>query len=173
MKVDAPVGENLQDHISAYLGPFFVDDSLHLAVVEKEIRPQTFTRYLTEGTGVMASAGCNAMGFISSSYAKARGEGNWPDIQMIFGAVSAHKDFASDMSHAFHLKRKEYAKYYQHALGKNSFTMVVSLARPKQRGDIKLTSSGPYNPLRIDPKYLQDSEDIKILVEGKLHTSTN
>jgi len=166
VKVDSPVGENLQDHVSVYLGPFFVDDSMYLATLDKEMRPQYITEYITRGSGILASPGSHAMGFISSSYAKARGEGNWPDLQLIFGAVGVHRDFAHDMSHAFHLDPKLFSKYYQHAVGKNAFTLVVSLARPKQRGDIKLTSSGPYNPLRIDPKYLQDPDDVKVLVEG-------
>jgi len=76
-------------------------------------------------------------------------------------------------------------KYFAHAEGKGkkppffhftpenhlhnfaeSFLQIVSLGRPHAVGTIELGSSDPYAPPVIDPYYLSNSHDIRVLVEG-------
>ncbi|XP_035710955.1 oxygen-dependent choline dehydrogenase 1 isoform X2 [Folsomia candida] len=162
---DRPVGKNLQDHISAYLGPFFVDQPISFSI-ERDVTSINVANFAAQGTGVLTTSGTQAMGFFSSTHAKERGEGDWPDIQFILAGVAIGKNFATDFARGFGVKKKLLEKYWDHAVGTDSFLQIVSLGRPKARGDIKLQSIDPYTPALIDPKYLDNKHDLDILVEA-------
>jgi len=106
------------------------------------------------------------MHFFSSAHAKSVGEGDWPDIQIILAGVAIGKTFATDFARGFGVKKKVLEKYWEHAIGTESFLQIVSLGRPHARGDIRLQSIDPYAPTLIDPKYLDNIHDLEVLVEG-------
>jgi len=106
------------------------------------------------------------MGFFSSSLAKARNESKWPDTQIILAGVSIGENFAADFARGFGPDKDILKTYYAHAVGKDSFLQIVSLGRPKARGFIKLRSRDYKAPAIIDPSYLDNDHDIKILIEG-------
>ena len=166
VKVDSPlVGQNLQDHISTYLGPFFVNEGASF-LLDRDVRLQDLRNYFSAGTGPMTSSGVHAMGFFATDKAKSEGDGHWPDIQLIYSGLSAYKYFPRDFAHAFHVKQDIYEKYYAHAVGKDSFLIIVSLARPAQSGEIVLKSKNPTDEPLIDPRYLQNADDVQRLVQG-------
>lgn len=166
--MDLPVGKNLQDHLSTYLGPFEIEDpSVSTANLDRDMSPSSFVEFGRHGSGVLTTTGVQASGIFSSSFAKGRGEGEWPDLQLFLLGTSVHRGFADALSHAFHLKRPEFNKYYSSSVGKTSFTQIVSLGRPKSRGEILLAKNDPYAPPIIDPKYLENEEDFQVLLEGR------
>jgi hypothetical protein len=55
------------------------------------------------------------MHFFSSSHAKAVGEADWPDIQIILAGVAIGKNFATDFARGFGIKRRVLEKYWEHA----------------------------------------------------------
>ncbi|KAG8222501.1 hypothetical protein J437_LFUL009604, partial [Ladona fulva] len=59
-----------------------------------------------------------------------------------------------------------WAEYFQPLIGKQTATISPVLLRPKSRGEILLRSTNPFDPPKIDPKYLSHPDDVKILVEG-------
>jgi choline dehydrogenase-like flavoprotein len=128
----------------------------------------------TGGRGILSSSGAHAAGAISSTEAKSRGEGHWPDLVLYLFGFSVFRTYASVFGHAFNLKVDEQAKYNSHAIGKESFLMVVSGARPLSKGYLKLGGPSPYDKLVIDPNYLNDpgNVDIKAMVEGIKTTVT-
>lgn len=140
---------------------------------ERDVSPRSFYELGTLGRGPLTTSGVQASGIISSSLAKARGEKDWPDLQLYFSGISVGKNTAEALARAYHLKRSEMISYYTTAVNKNSFSQIVSLGRPKSRGHISLTSSSPNAPLHIDPNYLEDEEDVRVLVEGKLSNYTS
>lgn len=164
---DLPVGLNLQDHIAAYLGPFFIDKPRTL-VLERDLTPSAFVQWFLGGRGILSSTGCHASGCISSSLAKARGEGNWPDIQYFLFGFSVFKTFADAFSHGFGLTVDEQHQFWDHAIDKEAFLVAVSGARPYSRGFIKLGGRSPYDAPIIDPRYFTDpgDQDLLSIVEG-------
>jgi len=167
LKQDLPgVGNNLQDHISTYLGPFFVDQPVSFSIERDIINSASIAQFLVQGTGTLTTTGTQAMGFFSTSHAKAANESTWPDIQTILIGVSVGENFASDFARGFGLKHGLYQRYLQHAVGRDSFMQIVSLARPKARGYIKLRNADPEAPILIHPNYYEDQEDADVIVEG-------
>ncbi|ODM87631.1 Oxygen-dependent choline dehydrogenase [Orchesella cincta] len=132
VRADLPVGNNLQDHISAYLGPFFVNKPIAFSI-ERDVTSVSVANFLVQGRGILTTSGTNAMGFFASEHAKARGQGDWPDVQIILAGVSVGENFAKDFARGFGVKRRVLERYWAHAVGKDSFLQIVSLGRPRQR----------------------------------------
>ena len=57
-------------------------------------------------------------------------------------------------------------QYYADAIGKTSFQQVALVSRPKSRGEITLERNDPYAAPVIDPKYFDNEDDMRVLVEG-------
>ncbi|CAL8111194.1 unnamed protein product [Orchesella dallaii] len=163
---DLPVGLNLQDHLSVYLGPFFVNEPIKFSIGDDVINPSTIGRFIIQGKGALTSAGTQATGFFASKYAKAAGEGDWPDVQIIVCGVSAGENFPSEIARGFGMKKTLWQDYYEHAIGYHSFFLIVSGARPRARGYIRLKNTDPMSPTRIQPNYFDNEHDVKIMVEG-------
>ncbi|ODM94362.1 Glucose dehydrogenase [FAD, quinone] [Orchesella cincta] len=166
-KVDLPVGMNLQDHISTYLGPFVLDEDKPVSMLfDRDINPSAFLAFTRTGTGALSSSGTSATAFVSTPMAKAAGEGDWPDVQFIFLGTAVYSRMAEDMAHGFHVRQDLMKKYFETDKGKDSFQIIVSLARPKAVGHMKLSGPRFSDDFLIDPKYLDNEYDVKTLVEG-------
>jgi choline dehydrogenase-like flavoprotein len=167
-----PVGLNLQDHIGVFLHPFFINSKKTskrqqtLSIkLDRDLTPRAMYEWLRHGRGVLSSSGVQATGCISSSFAKARGEGDWPDIHYFLFGFSASSRLSATVSKAFNLREEEMLQYYAHADGKESFYIIVTGARPFSRGNVKLRSNDPRDSPLIDPRYLEDSEDVDLKVK--------
>jgi len=167
VKHDLPVGNNLQDHIAVYLGPTFIDPP-KTTFLDRDITPGAFVNWFTSGKGPLGTSGAHASAVFSSEFAKARGEGDWPDFQLFLFGYSLHRTFYKTFAKSFRIEEDELRRYYEHAVGKESVHVVISGARPYSRGHIRLGGSSPHDPPLIDPNYLNDpfSLDLKVLLEG-------
>lgn len=59
--VNLPVGQNLQDHVGTYLGPFFINEPLTFAK-DRDIRAESYVEYGGQGTGPLSYTGYSATG---------------------------------------------------------------------------------------------------------------
>lgn len=72
----------------------------------------------------------------------------------------------TQLARAFNFKEDVMRTYYEHAKGKESFLQLISNGRPHSRGKIMLRSSNPTMPPLIDPSYLDNEHDVRVMVEG-------
>jgi len=56
---------------------------------------------------------------------------------------------------------------------REGFTIFPVLLHPRSRGTIRLRSTDRDDPPIIDPRYLTDEVDVKILAEGLIATTTD
>ncbi len=56
---------------------------------------------------------------------------------------------------------------------KDGITMFPVLLHPRSRGTIRLRSVNPEDPALINPNYMSEDADAKILVEGQFHVASN
>lgn len=61
-----------------------------------------------------------------------------------------------------------YAPY----IGRPAFSIAVVLLRPRSIGKVSLKDSNPFHWPVIEPNYLTNDEDVKVLVEGMKTVST-
>ncbi|ODN03624.1 Oxygen-dependent choline dehydrogenase [Orchesella cincta] len=127
-----------------------------------------FVKFLTLGRGRLTSTGCEAVGIISSEIAKARGEGDWPDLTIFQFGLTNFRIGAERIAKAFSLKFDEINKYLGNDIGRDSLFMAVQGSRPLSRGYIRLGGSSPYDRQIIEPNYLGDPEqvDLRVLLDG-------
>lgn len=55
---------------------------------------------------------------------------------------------------------------YRDIIGKPAFSLVPILMRPRSRGRLRLKSRNPFQWPKMQPNYLQNSQDLQTLVEG-------
>lgn len=130
--------------------------------------PIEFVKWFTKGTGQLSSAGPVATGIFSSEINKARGEGDWPDIQLFLLPFAMFRGASAYLAHAFSIKLDEMKKYYDNSVGRDACHVIVSGARPFSRGYIELGGSSPYDNPIIEPNYLGDpgDRDFQALLDG-------
>jgi choline dehydrogenase len=136
---EAPdVGQGLQDHCMAIaLFDATGKDSLYAAE-----SPRQLVRLLLRRRGMLTSNIGEAAAFI-----RTRPELPAPDLELIFAPVLyVEEGLAPPPSHGF--------------------SIAAVALQPRSRGSVKLRSPDPLEAPEIDPGYLQDSEDIRVLVEG-------
>jgi len=93
-------------------------------------------------TGLITSSIAEAGAFLRSSP-----EVEQPDLQLVF-VVAAVDDHGRKL-HMGH-----------------GYSCHVDVLRPKSRGEVTLQSSNPLDAPRIDPRFLVEDEDIRLLVKG-------
>ncbi|XP_037035314.1 glucose dehydrogenase [FAD, quinone]-like isoform X2 [Bradysia coprophila] len=166
VKLDLPgVGQNLQDHIGAFVGPFVMNDTVSYHP-DRDLTLSMFLNFWLRGKGVLNTVGSDASGFISSQRAVQLGEKHWPDIQHITTNYAASDTLIKNFEKAFNYKPNVLPKYYEKARGKDSFHVLSILNRPVTRGEILLKSADPTEHPLIDPKYYDDESDLKTFAES-------
>ncbi len=143
--IDLPgVGENLQDHID-YITSHRVDswELMGSRSLKFWLRaPFELLKYLLSRTGMFSSSLAEGGAFIKTSE-----ELEMPDIQLHF-VVSMVED---------HGRTK---------LWGNGFSCHVCLLRPESKGTVKIPSKDPTAAPLIDPNYLTEEQDMKVLIKG-------
>ena len=132
------VGKNLQDHL---VGGVTHQSTKPVTLAGAETIANLF-RYLVFKKGMLTSNVAEAGAFIRSS-----NNPPVPDLELIFGPVYyMNHGFANPPGHGF--------------------TVGAILLHPKSRGSIALRSSDPLEAPRIQPDYLSDPGDFRVLKEG-------
>jgi choline dehydrogenase len=132
------VGRNLQDHLS-------------IGVAHRCTKPVTLAgaetignlvQYLVLRKGMLTSNVAEAGAFV-----RIDAEAPAPDIELIFGPTF----------------------YVNHGFGNpkgHGYTVGAILMHPKSRGTVRLRSADPLAAPAIDPNYLAEDDDLRLLVDG-------
>jgi choline dehydrogenase len=159
------VGKNLQDHITSFVGPFAINQSASFNL-DRDLTPQAFYNFANHGMGPLTSTGVQASAFLVSDEAKKAGEGDWPDFQYMLLGTSIYNNAPNDFEFAFNVRSGVLRKYYETIRNKDSFMIITALARPKGRGEILLAGTDPTLPPLMDPNYLKEETDVRVMIEG-------
>lgn len=145
LEVDLPgVGQNFQDHID-YVQGFRVNnkqDTFGLSVrggidMVKAIWQWTFSR-----KGKITSTGAE-----SGAFFKTREDLPAADVQLVWVAA-----LIDDHARRIHLG--------------HGYSCHLTVLRPYSRGEVKLQSNNPKDPLHIDPMFFADDRDMQTMLDG-------
>ena len=161
---DAPVGENLMDHI-AYGGlVFLVDKPVSILPNEMANPARPYLReYFNNRYGPLTVPGCaEALGFIDVD--RPRETESMPNVELLFigASVVSGGGFYRNVG----ISTSFWDKLYSRIHGRNSWTIFPMLMRPKSRGVIRLQNKLPISKPIIIPNYLNDPEDVRVMVKG-------
>ena len=137
--VDLPgVGRNLQDHLAVGVVAATTRRDTLLAAEQ----PAQVARYLLARRGMLTSNVAEAHAFVRSSP-----QVRHPDLELLFAPVP----------------------FVDHGRGRppgHGYTLGAILLQPASRGTVRLASSDPLAPPLIDPAYLAEPDDLRVLVTG-------
>lgn len=144
---DLPVGDNLHDHLFVPTS-WEVDNSPHKG------SPVYFGKgivkeALNKGRTFMAHSVFESGGFVSTSLAT----DGLPDLQLL-GLPWAYPAPNQDLP--VRLKPDQ----------RPSWSVFSTLIQPKSRGTVRIASTDPLAAPVIDPNFLAEPDDLKVLVEG-------
>lgn len=170
VRMNSPVGQNLQDHIGTFPGPFLINEPKSF-VVDRDITSNAIADFVLNGNGTLTTTLVNAIAFFPSTRAVRDGEADWPDTEWMFLGLGNHQKIDRDLSHAFNLRYDVLKRFFDPVKGKDGFQITVMLSRPKVRGVLLLKSSDYRDDPILDPRYFEDSDgdDIKVMVEGSFY----
>lgn len=149
------------------MGPFILKKGYSF-VSDRDITMQSIMRWAFTGTGPLGAARTDATHSIITNFSKSLGESvkiDGPDIHTYVISSSSDSRTELDYGKSFNFKPSS-LQYFGKARGKDSFLQLVTLSRPKGFGTLKLRNTDPYSSLIIDPKYLQNKNDMESLIEG-------
>lgn len=157
---DLPVGENLQDHAVADGIEFFTP---HPGVTISMANADSFFGswgYTLFGTGMKASPRFRE----AVAYIRLRNQPasiKYPLLALQFAANPQ-----AYTAQAVNVRKEVWDSVHGNPPTREGFTVFPVLLHPRSKGTIRLRSKNPDESPLIDPNYLADEADIKILSEG-------
>ncbi|KAL6435872.1 hypothetical protein ACFW04_005621 [Cataglyphis niger] len=139
------VGRNLFDHLNV---PVYVNlrERVSITLIKLQTVPEVFN-YFTFGTGWLATNGVMGLGRANNSGL------------LLFGVASTEEKLLKAISNFETETYRSLFPSYNDSMHEG-FIYLASCLQPKSRGSITLRSSDIRDPPRIDPAYLQDSNDV-------------
>ncbi|CAF4112419.1 unnamed protein product, partial [Adineta steineri] len=157
--VDLPgVGKNLQDHIMTLL--IYLTKIPTLST--RDFTPENLQQWANEGKGLLTSSI-----FESLAWHKLNGNDKTevPDIQIHSCPMTVN----AELFRNYNFKPEIYEQYLKSHLSDEQQSTVIylpTLLHPKSKGEITLASRDPFVHPIINPKYLEDKDDIRKLIEA-------
>lgn len=153
---DLPVGKSLADHLLFFLEygykegvPAFSGQPMHVL--------KAYWDYYVHSQGPFMVGPTTSLAFFRSGIRPEK-DGNCSQIHFIPYAQNDLEEFSRnfgiDITHP----------QFQDVTHTDRCIFLPSLIRPKSKGEIGLLSSSPFDPPRIDPNYLEDEDDVRMLV---------
>lgn len=156
MHKDLPVGENLNDHVSATIF-FYVPSGT--PYIENLLRPENIAEYSTNRSGPIASNGVFSIGFHRS--ADAATPEHVPNFESYF--TEGDNIVAK---YVYGLNPSAYKQLFHPYETSATMWCFSSVVNPKSRGFVTIKSTDPFEDPVIDPKFLSHPQDLTNLVAG-------
>ena len=136
------VGRNLQDHLDITArARTRSPDSVGYSLRRLPANARDVLQWAMTGTGNFTVNPVQGSGFVKSSRAR-----DLPDIQLVFIPALA-------------------SPHGRETLFGHGMTLHACHLYPQSRGELRLASANPRDPIRIDPNYLAHDEDVAVLTD--------
>lgn len=176
--MNLPVGQNLQDHIMANIGPFTLETPGASFALNRDFKIETITDYFRNHSGLLSTPmTSNGVAYIYSPTTLERMKTlnttpaeTSPDLQLLL--MPSSPAMAETFEKLGSIQPGILKKYFGDAAKKDGFFINVMLSKYQSRGEIKLASANPNDKPIMDPKYFSHPGDIKRIVEGINFTVT-
>ncbi|KAF5293604.1 hypothetical protein FQA39_LY03089 [Lamprigera yunnana] len=161
-KIDLPVGNNLQDHLTTGADLVMLNTSLGVDPFTM-FSPITIYNYFLQSSGLWTTVGCEAIGVISTNVSS-----HTPDLQFMVIPIGAASDGGKHLSKAVKFTDVSWKNYFELSITEKTITASILpvLLRPRSKGTIRLSDKNSRSHPLIDPNYLSDPYDVRILLKG-------
>jgi len=161
--VDLPgVGDRLEDHPLAIVGPFLLDDPVSF-MPARDMKMGDAEEYAKSGTGYFATNAIGGLGFISSSVTDDK---DWSDVQVFQFHVGVDPMTPYLLNTVCGLKAGLLESWLEPFMGRDANFGVTNVGRSKSTGKIRLFSNNPEDQPLIDTNYYDHPDDIQAQIDG-------
>ena len=151
------------DHYGTGALTFIVDKPVTLVLSRYENIPSVL-KYAMFGSGPLTVlGGVEAIGFLQTKFANKSID--YPDIEFHIVSGSAVSDGGAQIRKALGISDKMW-QMFKPLVGRDTWSILPMILRPKSRGSIRLRSANPYEKPAINAGYFTHPDDMKVLVEG-------
>ena len=154
---DVPVGKNLRDHMFVpleYTIPTVDDRFVFHSLTMLSLN--VFYQYFINGNGPLSSPSITAVAFVELD--SEDGDRSHPlEIEFCKGFATG----ASDFWQKFYASRQPLYNGSLESL--KGYSLLLSPLNQKSVGELQLNKTHPHSQPLIDPRYLSDADDIKVL----------
>ncbi|XP_011700637.1 PREDICTED: glucose dehydrogenase [FAD, quinone]-like [Wasmannia auropunctata] len=159
---NAPVGENLMDHVTFYGMTWTINASIGFNFIDLKQIKSYITEFLIKRSGPLTvPSGIEAFGFINTKHPEKRS--SLPDIELVFSAGTFKEDFT--FPRILGLKDAIIRKWNKYA-GTYGWSVGSILLKPKSRGKITLLANDVNVKPEIAPNYFDDPDDVATMIAG-------
>lgn len=160
---NAPVGENLMDHVSFGGLTYTVNASVSLEMFNIfNVANPYVADYLNSQVGPLTiPGGCEALGFVNTKNPKKRS--SLPDIELLFIGGGLKGDLVVETTMGLNSRMRQI--WTKHA-GNFGWSILPMLLKPKSRGTIKLLANDINVKPEIVPNYFDNPEDVRTMIAG-------
>ncbi|KAL6421989.1 hypothetical protein ACFW04_010829 [Cataglyphis niger] len=160
---NAPVGENLMDHVAFGGLTWIVNASISIKLHDVFNPAYPFLAdFLNRQSGPFTiPGGSEALAFINTKDLEKRT--GLPDIELLFIGGCVKGDLFFPILTGFNTQMKQIWNKYLYKYG---WTIMPILLRPKSRGRIRLLANDVNVKPEIVPNYFDDMEDVKTMIAG-------
>eukprot|EP00808_Paulinella_micropora_P000944 g73576.t1 len=157
VKVDLPVGQNLQDHVGSLLG-YGADVD---CIGAHSIGPLAFARYLWNGSGPVSTNLLEGTAFLQTGARPDLAQLGIPDVQIHFLPNAVEKNEDMEKHNVFNFRPEN-----GEAVSTKGFMFFPCILHPKNSGFIGLRSASSFDRPVIKLDYLTDPADVDSLVRA-------
>lgn len=157
---DLPVGENLQDHVMGDGVEMFTPYTGVSISTRKADSLVAMWRYNLLGSGMKASPRFRE----ATAYIRLRHQP--PQIKYPLLALHIAANPSAYDADQVNIEEEDWNAIHGEPPTTEGLTIFPVLLHPKSKGTVRLRSSNPEDPPLIDPNYLAEDIDVKVLVEG-------
>ncbi|KAK2703762.1 glucose dehydrogenase [FAD, quinone]-like [Artemia franciscana] len=161
---DAPVGNNLQDHIAAGWMTFLIDQPVSMVQSRFENLPSILRYQLFSSGPLSVPGGVEGLAWVKTKFENQTDD--YPDIEFHFVSGTPASDGGAQVRWIHGQSERTWNEYFAPISFRDTWSVVPMLLRPRSNGYIRLRSDSPYDKPIIIPNYLVDDQDVKVLVEG-------
>ncbi|XP_063220592.1 glucose dehydrogenase [FAD, quinone]-like [Bacillus rossius redtenbacheri] len=162
---DLPVGSRTQDHVAFGGLTFLVDAPVSLLERRILLQPQLGVQYVERGEGPLTvPGGAEALAFLRTSRADPRSAA--PDAELVFSPAAFSGEALGSLRRAFGVDEAYARRLFGPVRGRDSFSIVPVLLRPRSHGTVRLASASPLHRPLLHANYYSDPGDLRAMVEA-------
>lgn len=161
---DAPVGENLWDHI-AFGGLTFLTNETETVVTPDILNPNNpaITNYFLERKGPLTMpSGIEALGYVNIDDPNPDNEN--PNIEFVLASVTLGTEYFSYKS--FGMTDDYWKKSFSSILFRHGYAILPLMMQPKSQGKVLLQSADPMAKPKIFANYFSHSDDVRVTIKA-------
>ncbi|EZA54185.1 Glucose dehydrogenase [acceptor] [Ooceraea biroi] len=159
---DAPVGENLMDHVGFFGLTWSVDKPV--AITSRVLNPAQpyWKEYLMKQSGVFTIPGsCEVISFIDTKHPG--NHSGLPDIELLFSTASFRSFSMIPLVTGLN---ERICQMWSKYIGHYGWNIHPILMKPKSRGRIRLLANDVNVYPEIELNYFDDPEDVRTMIAG-------